>query len=131
MFSSYRLVSLLKAHAPIDPAQGHDTVPTAQQEEATSHSDSDSIPQEHNSMPCMYINKDILHMPTFADGDLALRGLPAPAMLSLVPPIFSSPITRSLSSSGRLCRETVFETKCQNKQSLPLKAESRIQQYLF
>lgn len=80
---------------------------------------------------CMYINKDILHMLTFADGDLALRGLPAPAMLSLVPPIFSSPITRSLSSSGRLCREMAFETKCQNKQSLPLKAESRIQQYLF
>lgn len=47
---SYCLASLLKGHAPIDPAQGHDTVPTAQQEETTAHSDPDSIPQEHNSM---------------------------------------------------------------------------------
>lgn len=49
MFSSYHLVSLLKGHAPTDPAQGHDTVPMAQQEETTTHSDSDSIPQEHTS----------------------------------------------------------------------------------
>lgn len=50
VFSSYRLASLSKAHVPIDSAQGHDTDPTAQQEETASHSDSDNIPPEHNSM---------------------------------------------------------------------------------
>lgn len=50
VFSSYCLASLLKVHVPTDPAQGHDTVPTAQQEETTSHSDLDNISPEHNGM---------------------------------------------------------------------------------
>lgn len=43
--------------------------------------------------------------PTLADGDLVTKGLPAPTLLSLVPPSFSSVRTRSLSSSGRVCSE--------------------------
>lgn len=39
----YCRASLLKGHAPIDPAQGHDTVPTAQQKETTTHSDPEHV----------------------------------------------------------------------------------------
>lgn len=66
------------------------------------------IAQEQNSM--------LMYKHTFTDGDLALRGLPIPA--SLLPPSFSSDNTRSLSSSGRLCRNKEIQANSSNKQRL-------------